>query len=219
MPIKKSVKMSAKRLERFRRLAKRRFRDRNRRFKKLSVNEQRLKIIQDVIAHLESEKLKATKDTYLKILGVRKAEEGQQLHEIIEQSKCRVCGIGGVFSATVLLNNDFKVKSLHNNRTITINGEMDLVNSNFDDRSMRRYLKEWFTGTQLDLIEAAFESNPNYATNATSDTELSNAVKFGRQFRDSKSRLIAICENILANNGKFVPTKTARSAVAMSKRR
>jgi len=51
-----------------------------------------------------------------------------------------------------------------------------------------------FSSSQLRLIEEAFEIWGDNAASA-----------FGRRYADSKSRMLAILQNIIDNNGTFVP--------------
>ena len=62
------------------------------------------------------------------------------------------------------------------------------------------YLKKYFTVPQLNLIEIAFEQ-----TEIFKHPLKSKAIKFGEQYKHPKSRLRAILNNILENNGVFKP--------------
>lgn len=208
MPTSRTAKLqSAKRIAR-QKLAARRFRDRNRRFNKLSVEKQRIKIIQDVVTHLESEKLKAVKGKYLRVLGVGKVAGNQQLHEVMGESRCQVCGIGAVFTATVLLNNELKVGDLSEGYREELGSAKITLGDGTNDAPMRQYLSTWFCGSQLDLIEAAFETDDRFSDGYANYEELEDAASFGKKYRNSKDRLIAICKNILENKGTFTPVTT-----------
>lgn len=205
MPTKKQIAARRARINKARakalQLANRRFRDRNRRFNRLSVGVQRIKIIRDVVSLLRAEKLKALHGHYLWVKGgTKKFNDADQVHKVVEQSECSVCGIGGLFAATVLLNNKSTVRNVFG------------YSANEENSYMRKYLEQWFDNVQLDLIEAAFEVSNNLIVEVSYFApELDAAVRFGRKHRASKDRLLAICKNMLANKGKFVPvveTKT-----------
>lgn len=168
-----------------------RFRDRNRRFKALDTKKQRIKILKDVVALLESKKILAKSDnTYLDVKYDNCSDDSNktQLHEVVETNKCTVCGIGGIFVSAVLLKNKLKVGDL-------LSGDP----SHIEKYEMAVYLRKWFREDQLDLIEDAFEATTIYGGNNP------NAHRFGRKYRTDKARLIAICKNMIANGGKFVP--------------
>lgn len=202
----KSLKSAKLNHEKEQKLVARRFRDRNRKFLRLPINEQRIKIIKDVITRLETEKMVAKNNRFLRVIGIRRrVYRNENLHELLEQNKCEVCGIGGVFTAAVLLKNKIKVGNLFRNIYVTPTLLMNYFrHGHVAGSDMVIYLRKWFTRTQLELIEAAFEVSLNYA-NGTFDTSAKTAVEFGRKYTSAKSRLLAICKNMLENNGKFVP--------------
>lgn len=172
----------------------RRFRERNRRFKALSLKKQRIKIIKDVVTLLSKESIVAiTNRAYLDIPKLKNYRaldkaltENTQLHEILDANQCIVCGIGGVFVSAIRLKNDFEA----------------IDPDGISREKMVMYLSQWFDPGQMNAIEVAFEARGEYSGYRT---EYWNAYEFGKQFRSPKDRLIAICKNILANDGKFVP--------------
>lgn len=172
----------------------RRFRERNRRFKALSLKKQRIKIIKDVITLLEKESIVAiTNRSYLDIPKLKSYSElnkaltdNTQLHEVVDANRCIVCGIGGVFVSAIRLKNDFGI----------------IDPDNISRENMVLYLGQWFRPEQMDAIEVAFEARGRFDGNRYLHFD---AFEFGKQFRSAKDRLLAICKNILANDGKFVP--------------
>lgn len=164
----------------------RRFRDRNRRFRKLNIKQQKLRIIRDVIVHLETARIKAATGRYITVPNKRrKIDPKENIHEILEESRCTVCAIGGMFTSAVLLNNKLKVKDLREGSKLS---DLSLA-------SIRSYLSKWFDWFELSQIELAFEIGR---------FERVRASEFGRRYRSSKARLIAICNNMLENDGRFV---------------
>ena len=186
-----------------RRTNSRRFRDRNRRFRKLTKNRQRIKIIKDVIAYLETGKFKATQGLYLRLKGYRNAvADDDQVHELVEKSKCEVCGIGGIFVAAVMLKNELKVSDLDSNPySHNATAAKHIKVEGVDDGGMREYLATWFDGDQLSLIESAFEQDDGYAGGSIG----TDAAEFGKTYKTPRARFLAICKNMLANGGQFVP--------------
>jgi hypothetical protein len=179
------------------------FRDRNRRFLALGVQKQRLKIVKDVLSLLEEKKIVAkSNNTYLNVHSNPESQKNwdldNQVHTVLEQNRCTVCGIGSVFVSAVMLNNKLEVKNLRR-------GDPDDI----EKREIVGYLKKWFDSEQLDLIEIAFEATSAHSRGVQEGNfhyeNQKSAFKFGRRYRSDKTRLKAICKNILANKGKFVP--------------
>lgn len=175
----------------------RRFRDRNRRFKKLTVSQQRIKIIKDVISYLQTRKLRATPGTYVKLVGYDgEISPDDQVHTLTDRAPCEVCGIGSLFVSAVTLKNKFKVSDLSYGRYV------DIKDGDLNNHTLRDYLRRWFNENQLQLIETAFEQSWGYAVGVSGQD---SAVDFGVKYTNAKKRLLAILNNMLENNGKFVP--------------
>lgn len=178
--------------------------DRNYRFNKMTSEQKRVTIAKDVIALLNAEKLVASCGTYLEFSdaklkdkywgdGYEDPKDGTadvKIHSLIESSpSCEVCGIGACFVAAVRRADKCTVG--------------DMSNPN-DDSFMRDYLKQWFSRDQIQLVEAAFETDSVFCY--TQDEDLvERAVAFGFKFTNDSDRLKAIMENIIENEGIFTP--------------
>lgn len=174
----------------------RRLKDRNRRFCKLSTLDQRIKICRDVISQIKVRKLVPENLVYfvpknIDILRGRYVD--QQFNKVLatDNNSCRVCALGGIFVAA-LNNYDNLTVGEYKNRSYTFGVQ----------GTLHKYLRRWFHTSQLVLIECAFELTRG---GFTQSINFNRAVAFGLRYNDSESRLIAICKNIIANNGKFVP--------------
>lgn len=183
----------AKKLSETRRKINRRVRERNQRFKKLSLSAQRIKVISDVITLLKGKKLiKAKQGTYINLPDnhLSKYDNREQLNTALEAGpRCEVCGIGAIFVTTISLNDQYSV----GDAGMSINRE-----------EMVDYLRKWFSADQLGLIESAFERSAR----GQGDADY-KAAEFGNMYPSPTKRLIAICENIIKNKGKFVPAADA----------
>lgn len=180
--------------------AAKKFRARNRRFRNLTIKQQRIKIIRDVIEYLKADKFEATPGIYLRAVGYKKSiEDTDNLHEVLEAApKCEVCGIGGIFVSAILLKNEFEVKDL-----LGTGSSNELKRSTSLGRDgMISYLATWFDKRELGDIENAFERNGFWSGHCTSI----RAATFGGKYRSNNDRLLAICENMLKNKGKFIPS-------------
>lgn len=71
-----------------------------------------------------------------------------------------------------------------------------------------KHLSQWTTPEQLSLIEAAFEVTSIYVPSheqAKLAGKLGEAVFFGERYDTDEERLVGIMQNIVQNNGVFVP--------------
>ena len=179
-------------------LAKRRIKDRNRRFEEMPPNRKRIAIARDVIKMLQEGGLKARSGTYLSVpkdLRVKLYDDidsdDKQLQEIFCETTCTVCGIGAAFVAGVMRANECTF------------GDTGRYLGN--DDYMREYLSEWFEPSQIRTIECAFESDAGFRGHEASWDEAEDAADFGAKFKTDRARLIAIMENIIENDGTFSP--------------
>lgn len=191
---------------------RKRIRDRNYRFRKLSPEKKRVRVAKDVIDQLQAGTLLAGHHGYLNLGDVRnhwppadlphkfrdlakgvlymyRERADVNLTEVFDEVKCTVCGIGACFVAAVRRNDQVTVG--------------DLVHWG-NDGFMREYLSAWFSREQLAMIEAAFEKSLNFNLSGNRQRR-EQAVKFGLRFDDPTERLIAIMQNIIDNGGTFVP--------------
>jgi hypothetical protein len=109
------------------------------------------------------------------------------LSAITLQSKCIVCGIGSMFVSTVEKMDKLKI-------TDSYGAEPDIR----DRDTQVKYMRKWFSESQLRLIENYFEQ---FGIGSFWEDS-----KIKSQSSDNK-RLIMIMENIISNKGKFDPTK------------
>lgn len=184
-----------------------RVRDRNYRFRKMMPTQQRVTIARDVLRLLEAEEIIAKSSTYMD-LGRRIEDkdiwansgywtgtkaEGVELHQLIESAPtCQVCGIGACFVAAVRRADKCKSSDM---------------SGPGDDDFMREYLGQWFDEGQIELIETAFEMDSsfyNQPRDRKNDVAF-YAQEFGKGFKKDGDRLAAIFENVVKNDGKFVP--------------
>ena len=176
----------------------------NKAFNKLSKPQKRVEIAKDVIAQIKAEKFKPKNGVYYKGENFKKFKKIDSVQKILllpEAPKCSVCGIGAVMLSTVKKCNDLS--------TTKLLGYWD----NFQaDALSKTVASKFFSEKQLDLIEACFERTTEYGKegnlldwfgNRTPATV--NAIDFGNKYRYPTQRLLAIMENIIANNGTFKP--------------
>jgi hypothetical protein len=194
-----------------------RIRDRNYRFGKMTRAQQRVTLAKDIIKNVISGKFIAEQGSYVSfnydnyVDNVRAqaliadargsgTQDKLQMCQVFEAAeKCTVCGIGGAYVAAVLRADKLT---------------LDRAGSLGNDVPMRKYLDQFFSREQQALIECAFEGDSTFqyishdsnVTGAqTTRAKARSASKFGQKFDEPDERLIAIMENVIENDGTFIP--------------
>lgn len=162
----------------------------------------RVKIAEDVIASIKASKLIPDTGNWVYVKLTDEKPE-TQLQDIVNNKSCTVCALGALFVEAVRIKDELLVQELSYGNTC----------NSLSLRDVQAYLKDIFTHEQLMLIEMAYEYNHgNYhPTDLESDkVDMGlRAVAFGLKYnlRDSSNeeRMIAIMQNIIDNNGEFIP--------------
>lgn len=157
--------------------------------------EKAVAVARDVIERLDShESFTPLTGRYLSTPRVFMIDEleGKDLQDFIpeiERSGCQVCALGGLLFCKAVLYDEVPaliVSMGHATRYSTVNALSDV----FDTKT-------------LDLVEAAFEQSRRFAEDY--QDEAVRAEVFGKQYEGDRERMRAIMENIVANNGEFIP--------------
>lgn len=165
----------------------------------LKPKERAVAIAQDVIAQLDIQFIRASKGIYYDASRSIRVEEGG-LDTAFENMKkegrqCDVCAIGACFISMILLGDEVQVKDLTQFEDETeIHG--------MDSTTMRKHLMKAFPIDNIHLIESAFEMSV-WGNQET--PEMLSATLFGVKCTSPNSRLRAIMQNIIENNGTFIP--------------
>ena len=166
-----------------------RLKTRNARFRKLPKAKQRVALAKDVIQQLDARKLIAShcyfgwkhRDDNARFSNL---PDKAQFGTATSQTKCEVCGIGSLLVAAAELADQ-----------LPVDWALDITTGSTNERfSIVDYLAPWFSSTQLDMIEMAYEQ-----------TSTRGGFRSFYTVRSDKQRLRAIMKNIIANNGRFVP--------------
>lgn len=170
-------------------------------FQKLSPSQKRIQIARDVLAQLASKKLVAQPGVWLSQAGessflsekVALTKKDVEVQTVLSGlKKCEGCALGGMFMCAVERADKLKVSDL--------SGFSD-VQDNYADLSVEGsdafgYLKKFFSESQLNLIECAFEQGNGNSYDGRSENFVYN-------IDDPSERMRLIMENIIANNGTF----------------
>lgn len=100
---------------------------------------------------------------------------------------CQVCAKGGLFASYIGRVNNFE--------------STDRI-TNESDNDAHKKLLEIFDLNQLAIIEFAFEGSQFIGSHINGET-FDKVRSFYISYNDDNERLIAICENIIANEGTF----------------
>jgi hypothetical protein len=182
----------------------------SKKFADMTPKNKRIAIAKDVLTQLAAKKLRAAHGIYLEVVA-----DGEFTAEEMLRKPCTVCALGGLFVACTNkvpseINSDELGLSTDNYDGFTetvLNGDSD---------SMKPRMQAYFTREQLRLIEHAFEKRVIETVDENNDeyTELelaeyweknSRAMKFKPKVVSPNNRLKAIMENVIENNGTFVP--------------
>lgn len=172
----------------------------NKTFEKLTPAQKRVQIARDVLAQLKSKRLIAANGIWLDstpfgagtLFTASQLKKNLELQEVLKKRKqCSGCAMGGLFMCAVERANKLKLK--------------DIMDSDNDDEyaisgtNTFNYLSKFFEGEQLAEIETAFERGQG-AHRGSSD-----AISFAQEEEDPGERMRLIMENIIINDGEFLP--------------
>lgn len=169
----------------------------NEEFDKLPAKCKRMAVAEDVLLQIDSGKIAPRKMTYITLLDFdySQATKSSDVTELLSQPQaaCKACALGALAVSNFL-------------RT----GNRCPLSPMQDE--LHESLQGVFTSDQLYLIESAFEKNDFTRDNAYDrdgekviSERAERAVKFGMRYSSDESRLRAIMQNILENDGEFVP--------------
>ena len=167
-------------------------------FKSLTKPQQRVAIAEDVIQQVKKKKYTIETGNYVKF-NEDNFDFDLDIQSNFDKVNCSVCALGACLLSTTKFKNKLT----------------------FDDVSLiDSYSSTWnlflnlFTSHQLLLIENAFEGvlfyscrvgEDKFTARLTEKEEEKCNLFYDKYFTDDTKRLIAIMENIIANNGTFKP--------------
>ncbi len=159
-------------------------------FISLSSKDKIIRLAKDVLFYLQKEIIVGERRVYGNIIGAGEAIKFIEIKNIFKnntKTKCEACAIGALFIAEVMYTNRARIVD---------------IESNF----MKTRLEEYFTTSQVCLIETAFEMDYDFVgSNCEFPSLAFRAVTFGKQFEFDKDRMVAIMQNIITNDGIFIP--------------
>lgn len=178
----------------------------NEAFALMTKNEKKVQIAKDCLSRIELGQLEPYKGAIVSYSSIQKLGKTNNnltsLKDILNNDirPCEVCAKGGLFMSYVGRTNDFRLCDF-------TSSDLEKYNS-FSDSEHKKLL-EIFTAKELAYIEFAFEGNQlldkfkNGKPLYFSYLEHQRVKNFFETFGYPEARLVAICNNIIDNNGKF----------------
>lgn len=162
----------------------------------VNTNKKAVTIAKDVISLLNMHLIKAKTGDYVSLVASEEEWDIKSLQKILKKRSktknpkpCFTCGIGACLVARIWKKNNFNI---------------DSDNFYTDRGAVEDGLKDTFSERELDLIESAFEMIVG-SMDGNIEYEQWDAVRFGKQYKSDRNRLIAIMNNIIENKGRFIP--------------
>jgi hypothetical protein len=168
-------------------------------FWKSTAAQRRVLIAKDVLKQIASKRLVPTTGVYTRGRLKSKPDASDSVstigarEAIAAMPKCTACAVGSVLVSGALLGNRCTLGDLGQGYTNTENLSLD-----------REHAARYFTISQLDLMEVAFEGD-ELGWLKISDKQLAMARAFHNKHGTDKECLIAIMKNVIRNEGTFKP--------------
>lgn len=161
-------------------------------------------IAQDVLAQIKTKRYIVESgcwiDTNINAACEKNLKDEDSVQELFAEKKiesCNVCALGGLFMSCTNFNNNTSFVELND-----ASGHLGDWISEGEEFSNK--LNKIFSYKQLRSIESYFENNDGYFYN---QREFDGIKAFCNAYPSEKKRLKLIMENIVENNGTFVPEK------------
>ncbi len=167
-------------------------------FNKLSASGKRITVAKDVIDRVKFGQIIPKKGDFMGDYSA--IVNGKKCNDIVEESplknasmECHACGKGGLFLSYLGITEEVNLSYFNTFISAKLNSDAMIM------------LSKIFSLKQLTLIETAFEGR-SFTWNVTlKNSEISTCFQFKKKYYLEKDRLIAICKNIIKNNGTFKP--------------
>lgn len=164
----------------------------------IKPNLKAIEIAKDVLANLDG--LNVRRGSFLRPREVYEADKTASKYMrlkryvsrlVFAKKECKVCALGAIYLSSFNLP-EFKGQSPAN------------ITGSETDRNVIECAKSIF-GTDAAEIETAFELGAGWGAGRLGYQAIQNAGRFGQRFHDAKLRLRAIMQNVIDNDGNFIP--------------
>lgn len=167
---------------------------------KLTPEQMRVKIAKDVIGQIKAKYFTVVRGQYV-ILDTPLSDEEMEkpLGELAKKNQCSVCALGAMFMTSVKKDKKYLANQVLDDEDDNEDEIIELGRHTLTNR-----LSSYFTHDQMNMIENCFEGRIIGGGNYSHEP-LAGAYR--RTYSDPDKALIAICENIVRNNGTFIPAQ------------
>lgn len=181
-------------------------------FNKLSKARKAVLVAEDVLLQIKAKKYVPKTDKYIAIIGeyfyTRELNSRDIKTNFDIIPPCQVCALGSMLLSCTHLGNLLTFDDI----IINGSGMRDINNDN-----VKKLFKSIFDDKTLTLIETCFENTEKFNTIGIdnfgkdvldvelSEEELQKCYIFYSKYKTDQTRLIGICNNIIKNNGVFIP--------------
>lgn len=180
----------------------------NKLFEQMTPAEKRVQIARDVLAQLASKRLVAEEGVWLSginkdLFDKKDLQNDPELKTILAKVKqCQGCALGGMFMCAVEQADALKLSKLEGVKEYKEYGANAYkhLDSDISEDDAFSYMKKFFTKSQLEMIECAFERGEGARYSE-------KAINFVLEIDNPGTRMQLIMENIVANKGTFTPHK------------
>lgn len=176
---------------------------RNKAFTSATRTQKRVLIAKDIIEQINLQKIRPMAGVWAQPYfdkGVNPDDSFQQTFLEGKVNVCQCCALGAIGVSCILFKNEV---INHDVKDVTDYGDI----SYWEGEDVVGFF-EIFNKKQLDLIEFTYECGCGATNECDLDYSLETvrrARNFADRYDDSHSRLIAIMQNIIKNNGYFKP--------------
>jgi hypothetical protein len=191
-------------------------------FNSLSSEEKRVAIAKDVIAQIEANIYISRRGIYGSIYSNNSEnplDRNISVQTIFDEVACNCCALGAMFMSNVKFNNQCTVddvgrpvKMLKDLTNFFSVEQLIMIECAFENWSSSDVLgdvdddyEEDFSFTLTDGIHAGSNINALGLSRDKLVENVDNAYKFGSSIEKNEERLIEIMNNIIENNGEFIP--------------
>ncbi len=204
-------------------------------FRKLPRKEKAVLVAKDILAQIKAEKYAPETGSYGTIFTTNEVEGAELINENFDKiSKCTVCAIGATIMSCTHLGNQLQFDDLQRYGAGEYYRDI-LYSNFRDNKTFKKLLTSVFTPKQILLIETSFEGYSSflhkpaswfdgnhddgdfkgiqnydrvgqlYGAKLTFDEAYKCHVNYYMKFNTNEETLIAICKNVIKNNGNFKP--------------
>ena len=168
----------------------------NWKFQRMSKAAKRVQIAHDVLALIKARRFFPAGVYLYDHSGILYKNPNSQMSLLMKSAtSCDVCAVGAIFLGFANRMNNCTIKKY--------------VRSHHSGIFMKKYLLDYFSDQQIQMIETAFEQSIiSVGGREYSNLEWQQLAKskyFAKRTKNPKNRMIKIMKNIIENNGTFVP--------------